>query len=40
MKLARDNDIELSDKDYKDSGNIIINLQNYLNAQKRIFATA
>ncbi len=42
VKLARDNNIELSDEDLdilgKDNGDTIINLETYLNAQKRIFS--
>lgn len=41
VKLAKDNDVELSDEDIdiidKNSGNTIANLENYLNAQKHIF---
>lgn len=41
VKLAKDNDVELSDEDIdiieKNSGDTIVNLENYLNAQKRIF---
>ena len=41
VKLAKDNDVELSDTDIgiieKNSGSTISNLENYLNAQKHIF---
>lgn len=41
VKLAKDNDVELSDTDIgsieKNSGSAISNLENYLNAQKHIF---
>lgn len=41
VKLAKDNDVELSAKDIdiieKNSGDTIVNLENYLNVQKRIF---
>lgn len=39
-KLAKDNYVELSDEEQVDSGNAIINLQNYLKTQKRIFGAA
>ena len=41
VKLAKDNDVELSDTDIgiieKNSGSTISNLENYLNVQKHIF---
>lgn len=41
VKLAKDNDVELSDTDIgiieKNSGSTISNLENYLNAQKHMF---
>lgn len=39
MKLAKDNSVELTDVEQGASGSAIINLQNYLNTQKRIFET-
>lgn len=40
MKLAKDNSVELDEDEITDSGNTIINLQNYLKTQKRIFKVA
>lgn len=41
VKLAKDNDVELSDEDLlqKNNSDTIINLEMYLKAQKRIFST-
>lgn len=40
VKLAKDNDVELSDEDLlqKNNSDTIINLEMYLKAQKRIFS--
>lgn len=40
IKLAEDNDVELTEKEHSHSDNSILNLQNYLKAQKRIFGEA
>ncbi len=40
MKFAKDNLIELTDEEQDTSDSTIINLQNYLSTQKRIFETA
>lgn len=40
IKLAKDNDVELTEKEHSHSDNSILNLQNYLKAQKRIFEEA
>ncbi len=39
MKLAKDNFVELTDEDQGTSDSAVINLQNYLSTQKRIFET-
>ena len=40
IKLASDNAVELTDDELRFSDNTILNLQNYLKAQKRIFEAA
>lgn len=40
IKLASDNDVELSDDEFNLNNGAIINLQSYLEAQKRIFKGA
>ncbi|MBE6643572.1 MAG: hypothetical protein E7615_07960 [Ruminococcaceae bacterium] len=40
VKLAKDNSVELSDKDLKQSKGVILNLESYLKAQKKIFKAA
>lgn len=40
IKLARDNSVELTEDELSPSVNIILNLQKYLKAQKRIFEVA
>lgn len=40
IKLAADNAVELSDDELNLNSSVIINLQSYLKAQKRIFETA
>lgn len=40
IKLAEDNDVELTEKEHSHSDNSILSLQNYLKAQKRIFEEA
>lgn len=40
MKLAKDNSVELTDQEQGASGSAIIDLQKYLNMQKRIFEIA
>ena len=40
IKLASDNAVELTDDELRSSDNTILNLQNYLKAQKRIFEAA
>lgn len=40
IKLAKDNSVELTGEEQGASGSAIINLQKYLNTQKRIFETA
>ena len=40
IKLASDNAVELTDDELHSSDNTILNLQNYLKAQKRIFEAA
>lgn len=40
IRLAENNNIELSDQERSRSDNTIINLQNYLKTQKRIFEEA
>lgn len=40
IKLAEDNDVELTEKEHSHSDNSILSLQNYLKAQKRIFGEA
>ena len=40
QKLAMDNNIELTEAECTDTNNTILNLQNYLKAQKRIFEAA
>lgn len=39
-KLAKDNFVQLSDEEQVDSGSTIVNLQNYLKTQKRVFGAA
>lgn len=40
VKLAEDNSVTLSDADLRRNKNAIINLEAYLNTQKRIFESA
>ena len=40
IKLASENAVELTDDELRSSDNTILNLQNYLKAQKRIFEAA
>lgn len=40
IKLAENNDVELAEKERSHSDNSILNLQNYLKVQKRIFEEA
>ena len=40
VKLAEDNSVKLSETDLRRNKNAIINLEAYLNTQKRIFESA
>lgn len=40
MKLAENNNVELTEEEKSSTDNLIVNLQNYLRTQKRIFESA